>query len=486
MKRLTLSILLLIISFINSIKIDFSKSTIMERACNWETLDLSYFNMGSYSDNGILIMNMLEIGDIANSPNLQPTTTIGKINVNVYENSKGNKIKKTMDCKYIVMIGAEMLFCDILNGNKIYYGIQLLNDGEIKFSNNYNQNIFTCKSNGNNPIPQNDEYTDTKNNEKTDVLTNQNNNDNENKNDENKSSERSEDIANNSNDNNQNINIENNYDNKEKKYETKKTNLLNISQGAAIGIGSGCFASAAAMATALILKAISQAKLANNNIVSGEINDLTKLGINNKKKSPKIIITYTVLIFGTVIMIILGIIIIIPKIRSVKKEKPSVTWVYNEDAYQQHSKLPGKHAHWMGDKLGRPEYGNPDETYEDKDGNIKHKKCWFCEKGCAISSYLHMMGLEPNEENIKKYLNNDANMDWDGAGFRYANGASPHDDCFGKIEKEYINSKGEKVKSVHFVHIKKIYDDGSCDVFDPNGGNKRMKLTDFNDFIIRK
>ena len=66
MKRLTLSILLLIISFINSIKIDFSKSTIMERACNWETLDLSYFNMGSYSDNGILIMNMLEIGDIAN------------------------------------------------------------------------------------------------------------------------------------------------------------------------------------------------------------------------------------------------------------------------------------------------------------------------------------------------------------------------------------------------------------------------------------
>ena len=195
MKRLTLSILLLIISFINSIKIDFSKSTIMERACNWETLDLSYFNMGSYSDNGILIMNMLEIGDIANSPNLQPTTTIGKINVNVYENSKGNKIKKTMDCKYIVMVGVEMLFCDILNGNKIYYGIQLLNDGEIKFSNNYNQNIFTCKSNGNNPIPQNDEYTDTKNIEKTDdVLTNQNNNNNDNKNDENN---KKEDVNNN-------------------------------------------------------------------------------------------------------------------------------------------------------------------------------------------------------------------------------------------------------------------------------------------------
>ena len=58
-------------------------------------------------------------------------------NVNIYENSKGNRIKKTMDCKYIVMIGVEMLFCDILNGNKIYYGIQLLNDGEIKFSNNY-------------------------------------------------------------------------------------------------------------------------------------------------------------------------------------------------------------------------------------------------------------------------------------------------------------------------------------------------------------
>ena len=56
--------------------------------------------------------------------------------------------------------------------------------------------------------------------------------------------------------------------------------------------------------------------------------------------------------------------------------------------------------------------------------------------------------------------------------------------CFN--EKEYINSEGEKVKSVHFVHIKKIYDDGFCDVFDPNGGNKRMKLTDFNDFIIRK
>ena len=57
----------------------------------------------------------------------------------------------------------------------------------------------------------------------------------------------------------------------------------------------------------------------------------------------------------------------------------------------------------MGDPKGRKEYGSPDETYIDDKGNIRKKKCWFCEKGCAISSMLHLLKLPPNEENIRKY-----------------------------------------------------------------------------------
>lgn len=224
--------------------------------------------------------------------------------------------------------------------------------------------------------------------------------------------------------------------------------------------------------------------------ISNDANELnTDEKINNNKKSnnsvessPKKICIIIAVVVGFLLVTTAGVTTLVPLVRFYKVELylNSTTWVYNEDAYQQHSSIRDRvHSHWMGDCLGREEYGSVLETYTDKNGSTKKKKCWFCQRGCAIASYLHMKKLEPNQENIcnPKYMNNQANFDWNAVGYDY--GEPPHDDCFGKI-------KGES----HFVHIKKVnYSPDNkivdFDVFDSNGGNKKMKMRDFQSFIVK-
>ena len=92
--------------------------------------------------------------------------------------------------------------------------------------------------------------------------------------------------------------------------------------------------------------------------------------------------------------------------------------------------------------------------------------CWLCQYGCVILSYLKWKGLEPNEENVTKYLNENADADWN------AMGISKHPDfnapCIGRL----------KTRS-HFVYIK----DSNCNVFDPGKrSNTSMKKDDFSFF----
>ena len=89
---------------------------------------------------------------------------------------------------------------------------------------------------------------------------------------------------------------------------------------------------------------------------------------------------------------------------------------------------------------------------------------------------MHFIGDYPNEENIKKCLNYDGDMNWQKFGYKY--GETPHDNCFGKI----IKNGGE----THFVHIMKIYENGKCDIFDPDGGRREGNLNEFNAFIINQ
>ena len=142
----------------------------------------------------------------------------------------------------------------------------------------------------------------------------------------------------------------------------------------------------------------------------------------------------------------------------------------DEDVYCQHSGKIGDHLHWCGDPHNPPREGWACPQIKG-DGN----KCWFCKYGCAVSSYLHFIGKYPNEENIKNCVNDDADMDWQRFGYKY--GETPHDNCFGKIKK---NNGG-----THFVHIMKIYENGECDIFDPNGGSRQGNLNEFQAFIIK-
>ena len=72
-------------------------------------------------------------------------------------------------------------------------------------------------------------------------------------------------------------------------------------------------------------------------------------------------------------------------------------------------------------------------------------------------------------------MNSNADMDWGKFGYYYGN--SYHDNCFGKI----IKSDG----STHFVHIMRIYEDGTCDIFDPNGGRRVGNINEFNSFLVK-
>ena len=517
-----------IFTLINSLTINFTPLTIIERGCNWGKNDFSYFDVGEYSDNGFFIINELpyDINNI-NNINTQKTTSTGKINVYVYESKEGNKIKKTMDCKYTTAIGFEILFCDFLNGNKVYYGIQLSNDGEIGFSGDYSQNILTCKSAEIIPIPETEEIKNEKTeeikNEKSEEIKNEKTNEkseyiiNENKNeklDEKTPTDKKEDIVDkkeeniddenkevDDNDHNNNNNNDNNNDKQEEKNksENKNNNFLGISKNAAIGASVGCFGAAAGFVGALIYtikKSSSRASsLARS---SGTSNDRNNLNDNNQSSTtsvntPSKKVIFTIITGGVVIFSIAGMTFLVPVLPSVRidyvsedsnfNEAKKNTWIYDEDAYRQHSLQAGVHKHWMGDCKGRKEYGYSNETYIDKNGKEKKKACWFCKSGCAVSSYLHMKDLQPTKENICKYLNKNADMDWTLTDLKISK--IPHDDCIGKMEKEKIVD-GKLVKYYHFVHIKKIIDDNNYLVFDPDGGDKTMKKKDFIDFRVRK
>ena len=142
----------------------------------------------------------------------------------------------------------------------------------------------------------------------------------------------------------------------------------------------------------------------------------------------------------------------------------------SEDYYLQNSRLIGKHLHWCGDP-----HIPPREGWDCPLNGSDKNNCWFCKYGCAVSSYLHSIGKEPNEENIKNCVNNNADMNWGKFGYHY--GEKYHDNCFGKI----IKSDGH----THFVHIMKVYDDGSCDIFDPNGGRRKGNINEFSSFLIK-
>ena len=104
---------------------------------------------------------------------------------------------------------------------------------------------------------------------------------------------------------------------------------------------------------------------------------------NNVNLAPKRTIkTFIFIIGGITTMTCAGILIIIPLLKRVNIEIESeaiygiedTTWIFDDDAYQQHSNRTGYHSHWMGDPKGRKEYGSPDETYIDDKGNIRKKK----------------------------------------------------------------------------------------------------------------
>ena len=90
-------------------------------------------------------------------------------------------------------------------------------------------------------------------------------------------------------------------------------------------------------------------------------------------------------------------------------------------------------------------------------------ECWLCLYGCAVLAYLKWKGKEPDEENVKACLNNNADADWSKMGI------SKHTDfkapCIGRLS----------TKS-HFVYIK----DSNYSVFDPGKrSNTSMKASDF-------
>ena len=96
--------------------------------------------------------------------------------------------------------------------------------------------------------------------------------------------------------------------------------------------------------------------------------------------------------------------------------------------------------------------------------NTQVNGCWLCQYGCAVLSYLKWKGLEPNETNVKKYINSNGDAVWSSMGIsKQTTFKSP---CIGRL-----SSKS------HFVYIK----DDNYNVFDPGSrNNTSMKSVDFS------
>lgn len=120
----------------------------------------------------------------------------------------------------------------------------------------------------------------------------------------------------------------------------------------------------------------------------------------------------------------------------------------SDEKYRQNSaqKDNCKQGHWTGTPKGGSGTG-----------------CWLCQYGCAILSYLKWKSLEPNETNVTKYLNDNADVVWSKMGIsKNSDFQSP---CIGKLSSKQ-----------HYVYIK----DDDYNVFDPGKrSNTSMKSSDF-------
>ena len=485
--------------FILSRKITWTSTTQFVRSCNYAKTDFQYFGVGSYTDNGFIIINTYDI-DMENIEKYlnNRIEEKGFIKVNAVSNDNKTKKKIEMGCMYINLGYMETLFCDVQNDKNYYEGIQLINEGDFTFTNNYSKTILKCnsplsnhgggKNSGNNNNEENNQVNGNKDNSQDE--SNNNNENKENQNDSNNNIKDENNNNNNEKNNNNNYKKENYNSNVEEiineqknaHQKTKKKNILNISTGDAIGI-TVVFLAIAGTGGFFLSKILTGKMFSENNIkndLGGQNNGHTEISQDeNNKNQPekhgeksinkKRIIIISLLITGILIFTILGILFPLP----LKKVKEYDDYIFNEEAYLQNwnnSGNFGSHLHWCGDPY------NPTRTGYDCPKDVHDtNRCWFCKYGSAVSSFLHFIRIEPNEKFIKSVVNETADLVWEKFGYGFGN--ELHDNCFGVKEKE----NGE-----HFVHIKTIYlNNNTCDIFDPNGGNKVANLNDFKKFIVR-
>jgi len=515
--KLFVIVFLKIIYFACLITFEWTSLTTLERSCNYPKNDFSFFGVPLYSDNAFLITNLN-----------YNSNTEGKINVYMINNE--DKLKKVMHCKYwssssmnqdIGMQTFGFLFCDLLYENKIYQGIQLLNDGEINFSGNYDKKIMVCnKYNYNNG---NDEETDKNNinnkeskekkeekeekeekekekqenentienndDNKNSKESNENNNNNNNKEDGEQNYNANEYNDNNiyENDNNENKDktiIEKEKESETKEEKVKRKNILGISTGAAVGIGVGCLAAAGIGASILIKNSRSSRRVSKNNSGSSiKYTQTEKESISNQNKNmeqtknqkmsvkhPKLIIV-GIILFG-----IAGIVIPIPLIRVETYDElfynNTSELIQDESVYlQRQGGDAERHKnHMCNDPRNLIKYPrkNP-EKFGCPISGTSYIKCWYCKNGCAIGSVFHILGIIPNEENVRKYVNGEADVDWKKLEFEKIK--EPQEDCVAEMKSKR-----------HYVHIIKVYGD-FVDIYDPNGGYKsKQKREDFWNF----
>ena len=87
------------------------------------------------------------------------------------------------------------------------------------------------------------------------------------------------------------------------------------------------------------------------------------------------------------------------------------------------------------------------------------------------------------EINLDDFLNEDVDLDWDDLKKKiilFEDSKEPENNCIGKLKNKN-----------HFIHIKKVYDNGDVEVFDTNYGKSKdgikiMKKSEFSEFKIIK
>ena len=465
-----ITILLISIDFINLIILEWASGTSIERSCNYAKNDFSYFGISSYTDNSFVIVN-LNYND-----NLE-----GNVNVYLIDNH-GKKVKKKMLCKLWSSSTLSqknlpniptfaILFCDLFNDNNFYPGIQLLNDGEIQFSGNYDKGVKKCNSYNYNNEEDKNELTDkptniketNDDNKETDNGKNLNDNDNNNNNeshdnndDNSEKNENNADINENKNDNND----KNIKEVEEDKKEIKNVKISNkkywgVSKNTAIGICAGSLSVAGIGIGATIflrhlLSSRSKGSSSNYKSASSEKNNIK--GEYNKlikAYKPKKTWIYYLLIW--VPFSICGMTWLIPilkgRFEDIRTEDfvPDTTNIfYNQEYYdsiyrQKQSDNSNDHInHICEDPRKTPRknpiyFGCPNKT-------TGKTLCWYCKFGCALGSVLNILGKTQKEINLDDYLNEDADLNWTKLKEKniisFADSNEPQDNCIGKIKKK--------------------------------------------------